>query len=81
MNASYRLLAWGTQPLGAVIGGVIAEGLGLRAVFLFAGVIVALLLFARAIITDAAIAAAERDGAEEAERLAAASSPAGAAAP
>ncbi len=81
VNASYRLLAWGTQPIGAVLGGVIAEVFGLRAVFLFAGVITALLLFARAIITDSAIAAAEREGAEEAERLAATGVPVGAAAP
>jgi MFS family permease len=78
VNASYRLFAWGTQPIGAVLGGVIAEALGLRAVFLFAGVITALLLFARSIITDAAIAAAEREGAEEAERLAPTGAPAGA---
>jgi MFS family permease len=81
VNASYRLLAWGTQPIGAVLGGVIAEIFGLRAVFLFAGGITALLLFTRAIITDSAIAAAEREGAEEAERLATTAAPAGAAAP
>ena len=78
LNASYRLLAWGTQPIGALLGGLIGEALGLQAVFLIAGVIIALLLFARAIITDAAIAAAEREGAEEADALAAAGAPAAA---
>jgi MFS family permease len=76
VNASYRLFAWGSQPIGAVLGGLIAEVLGLRAVFLFAGVITAALLFARAIITDEAIAAAEREGAADAARLAATSAPA-----
>ena len=56
---------------GAVLGGLIAEALGLRAVFLFAGAITAALLVARAMISEGAIAAAEREGAEESERLAA----------
>jgi predicted MFS family arabinose efflux permease len=81
VNASYRLLAWGTQPIGAVLGGLIAEAFGLRAVFLFSGAITVLLLFARAVISDATIAAAEREGAEEAERLMTTGAPAGAAPP
>jgi MFS family permease len=32
-----RLLAWGTQPLGALLGGVIAAGFGLRGPFFLAG--------------------------------------------
>jgi MFS family permease len=71
VNATYRLLAWGTQPIGAVLGGLIGEVFGLRAVFLFAGVIVAALLVARGLITDRAIEAAEREGGEEGARLAA----------
>ena len=78
VNASYRLFAWGTQPIGAVLGGLIAEAFGLRAVFLFAGLITVMLLFARAIISDAAIAAAEVEGAAEASRLASTGAPAGA---
>ena len=38
LNASYRLLAWGSQPIGALLGGLIGEALGLPAVFLIAGV-------------------------------------------
>ncbi len=30
LNASYRLVAWGTMPLGAAAGGVLAELFGLR---------------------------------------------------
>ena len=71
LNASYRLLAWGSQPIGALLGGLIGQWLGLPAVFLIAGVVVALLLFLRRIITDEAIAAAEAEGDAEAARLAA----------
>jgi len=37
VNSSYRLLAWGTRPLGALAGGVVAEAFGLRSLFLIAG--------------------------------------------
>ena len=33
VNSAYRLVAWGTMPLGAIAGGLLAEFLGLRAVF------------------------------------------------
>jgi MFS family permease len=36
MNASYRLVGWGTMPLGAFLGGAVAEALGLRATFVLA---------------------------------------------
>jgi MFS family permease len=72
VNASYRLLAWGSQPIGALLGGVIGELLGLRAVFLVAGAVTALLLLLRTVITHSAIAAAEAEGDAEAARIAAA---------
>ena len=59
LNASYRLLAWGTMPLGAAIGGFVGEVFGLRAVFIMAGAMTALLLLGRLIVTDEAIRAAE----------------------
>jgi MFS family permease len=59
VNASYRLLAWGSQPLGAVLGGLIAEALGLRAVFIFAGAATLALVLGSRIVTDRAIVAAE----------------------
>ena len=71
MNASYRLLAWGSQPIGALLGGLIGQALGLPAVFLLAGAGTALLLLARSIVTDAAIGAAEAEGDAEAAKLAA----------
>ena len=63
----YRLLAWGTQPLGALAGGFIAEALGLPAVFLIAAVVAGSLVLLRFIVTDEAIAAAERRGIDERE--------------
>jgi MFS family permease len=62
VNASYRLLAWGTLPVGAALGGVLGELLGLRAVFIVAGAMTALLVLGRLVITDAAIDAAEAEG-------------------
>jgi MFS family permease len=62
LNASYRLLAWGSQPIGALLGGVAAEVLGLRPVFILAGIACATLLLATRIVTDEAIAAAEAEG-------------------
>ena len=70
VNASYRLLAWGSQPLGALLGGLIGQAIGLQAVFLLAGAVTALLLVARTIVTDTAIARAEAEGDAEAARLA-----------
>jgi hypothetical protein len=36
VNSVYRLLAWGTMPIGAMIGGAIAKRYGLAAPFWFA---------------------------------------------
>jgi MFS family permease len=33
VNAGYRLMAWGTMPIGAALGGLIADRFGLTAVF------------------------------------------------
>lgn len=58
-NAGYRLLAWGTLPLGAAAGGVIGELLGIRAVFAFATVASLAVLVAFRVVTRDAIEAAE----------------------
>jgi hypothetical protein len=39
MTSSYRLLAWGTRPVGAALGGAVGLALGLRAAFVLAGVV------------------------------------------
>ncbi len=55
MNATYRLFAWGTQPLGALLGGIVAELFGLPAVFVLAATLVGVLVLGRRIVTDAAL--------------------------
>jgi MFS family permease len=66
LNSAYRLLAWGTMPLGAAAGGLIAQLLGLRAVFAIAGLLSLAMLLAMRRITDAAITAAEGEAAKAA---------------
>lgn len=62
VNSGYRLVAWGSMPLGAVLAGVLANLLGLRAVFAVMGVGTLALLALMPVLTDAAIDAAERAG-------------------
>ncbi len=59
MNASYRLVGWGTMPLGAVLGGLLAEALGLRATFAIAAAVTLALLAAFRWVSDEAIGRAE----------------------
>jgi hypothetical protein len=66
VNSAYRLFAWGTQPLGALLGGLVGEVLGLPAVFLLAGLVGLTLLATRAILTEPALVAAEAEGADSA---------------
>jgi MFS family permease len=62
VNAGYRLFAWGTQPIGALLGGVVGEVMGLQAVFLLGGALGLSMLLARLVIDEPAIAAAELEG-------------------
>ena len=39
VNSAYRLFGWGTMPVGAISGGLIADAFGLRAPFLIAGIV------------------------------------------
>lgn len=59
LNSVYRLLAWGTMPIGAGIGGVVAETYGLRAVYASMGILAATLFIPSLTITDAKLAEAE----------------------
>jgi MFS family permease len=56
-----RLFAWGTQPLGALLGGVVAAGFGLRAPFFVAAIVWTLLVgVAAPIINNRSLAALEK---------------------
>jgi MFS family permease len=61
INSSYRLVAYGSRPLGAAAGGVLGELLGLRAVFAIAAALILTTMLGMTRVTDAAIGAAERD--------------------
>ena len=65
VNSCYRLLGWGSIPIGAGIGGLLAEVLGLRAVFLLSGLGQLVLIPALLrVVTDRAIADAEAEAEE-----------------
>lgn len=59
INSAYRLMAWGTMPLGAAAGGLLAQWLGLQAMFGIMGALTLALLVVMPILTDKAITAAE----------------------
>jgi len=64
INSSYRLVAWGTRPLGAAAGGLLGELLGLRAVFTVAAALILVTLLGMIQVTETAISAAEHDAAD-----------------
>lgn len=61
VNSAYRLVAWGTRPLGAALGGALGEWLGVRSVFAIMGLITVTVLIPNRRITEHALTAAERD--------------------
>lgn len=68
VNAGYRLLAWGTMPLGAALGGIVGTQLGVRAVFWVSTAIGALCIpIILVAVTTARLDDAERDGAARSE--------------
>jgi MFS family permease len=44
LNATYRLLAWGMIPIGALLGGLLAEAFGVQATFVICGVLALVLV-------------------------------------
>ena len=59
INSVYRLLAWGTMPVGAALGGLLAKTIDLRAPFLIGGAVVLVLAFVtKPIVTTRNIEAA-----------------------
>ena len=61
LNSGYRLVAWGSRPLGAAAGGLLAQVLGLRAVFAVMAVVTLALIVGMTRVTDDAMDQAERD--------------------
>ena len=59
MNACYRLVGWGTMPLGALLGGLVAETLGLRTLFVLAAGAALAMLAGFRFVTEAVIERAE----------------------
>lgn len=59
VNSTYRLVAWGTMPLGAALGGALGEWLGVRSVFAVMGLVAATVLIPNRRITDSAMLEAE----------------------
>ena len=66
MNSAYRLLGWGTMPIGAALGGGIAEWAGLRATFVVAALLHLPLLLGFRVVTEQGITAAEVAGVADA---------------
>jgi MFS family permease len=61
-NAAYRLLGWGAMPVGAALGGVLGELVGLRGTFAVASAATAALVVpCRLVVTDARMIAAEQE--------------------
>jgi MFS family permease len=65
VNSVYRLLAWGTMPIGALLGGLLGELFGIQVVFGVSAVAILLLLLARSVLSDRTLDAAEREAEEE----------------
>jgi MFS family permease len=61
MNAAYRLLGWGMMPLGAGLGGLLAEAFGLRTTFAVAALFHVPLLAGFLVLTPARLAAAQAE--------------------
>ena len=59
VNSTYRLVAWGTRPLGAALGGALGQWLGLRSVFAVMAFVTAAVLIPNRRITERALAEAK----------------------
>jgi predicted MFS family arabinose efflux permease len=60
-TGAHRIFAWGGRPLGAALGGLIAELFGLVAVFAVMAVLALSLLGLMRYLSDEAIQSAEAD--------------------
>lgn len=62
VNSAFRLVAWGTLPLGAALGGAIGEWLGVRWVFVLMGLVTLTLFIPNRELTEEALSGASRSG-------------------
>jgi MFS family permease len=60
VNSAYRLVAWGTRPLGAALGGALGQWFGVRSVFAVMGLVTVALFIPNRRISEHALADAER---------------------
>jgi MFS family permease len=65
--ASFRVISWGSLPLGALLGGLIAQSFGLVAVFIAGALIHVALLPSRLILTNGFMAQVEAHAAANAD--------------
>ncbi len=62
VNSAYRLVAWGTMPAGALLGGLVADAFGLPALFVAAALVSMTPLLFMSVLSNRAMDEAERDG-------------------
>jgi MFS family permease len=65
--ASFRVISWGSLPLGALLGGIIGQSFGLTAVFIGAAIVHVCLLPSRLILTNDFMAQVEAHAAANAD--------------
>ena len=59
VNSFYRLLTWGTVPLGSLCGGVLGEVVGMQPMFAAMAIVVLLPIFGIRLVNEAALREAE----------------------
>ncbi|MGI8684884.1 MAG: MFS transporter [Acidimicrobiales bacterium] len=59
VNSTYRLVAWGTRPLGAALGGILGQWFGVRSVFAVMGLLAAVVLIPNRRVTERTLLDAE----------------------
>jgi MFS family permease len=65
-NSSHRLVAYGTKPLGALAGGLLAQLFGLPTVFAVMGLLAVSATFGATKVTESAVTEAERQNRDDA---------------
>lgn len=61
VNSAYRLVAWGTMPIGALLGGLVAGAFGFTTLFIAAAVVAMTPLLLMPILSNRAMDEAERE--------------------